>query len=384
MNTYLPYGYHYAQGDGWSIVCSQDRQENIAVELIRRALGFILGFDLVHAWRNRDALRSADVVWTHTEREHLAAALLLSLSRHRPPKLLAQCIWLFDNWGGLSTPKRALYRYLLSYADIITTQSPEDLNLARTLFPAQPAACILSGGAVKWMRPPRKAPVHRPVRLAALGNDMHRDWHTLLRAFGGRSEYELVIASRKLARRHLRNAPNVRLASAETEADVHQLYQWADIVVVPLKHNRHVSGITVIFEGIISGLPVVSTDTGGLRAYFSDDEIAYVPLNAPEAMRGMVDLLCADHARRLMMTANAQRRMLTGELTKQGYAKRHRNLTEDLLRTSNSSLPATNNGEFPAALEAPREVNVFVLLGHGFGADRWRERYECGLIPGLN
>ncbi|MGH8336316.1 MAG: glycosyltransferase, partial [Gammaproteobacteria bacterium] len=240
----------------------------------------------------------------------------------------------------MSTAKRILYSHLLKYADIITTQSPEDLSVARKLFPTRPTACVLSGGAVEWMTQPREEPIHRPVRLAALGNDMHRDWSTLLRAFGGRSEYELAIATRQLKQRRLRNVPNVRLAKAQTEADVRQLYQWADIVVVPLKHNRHASGITVTFEGTISGVPVVATDTGGLRAYFSDDEIAYVPLNSPDAMRGMVDELCADRVRSLAMVGKAQHRMLTGELTKQGYAKRHRQLTEELLQERDSSLPA--------------------------------------------
>ena len=384
MNTYLPYGYHYAQGQGWSIACSEDGYEGPITELMRRILGRCLGFDLLHAWRNRSALRSADVVWTHTEREHLAAALILSLSRAPAPRLLAQCVWLFDSWSNLSTAKRFLYRYLLRYADIITTQSPEDLKVARTLFPTHPTACILSGGAVEWMSQPREESIHHPVRIAALGNDMHRDWSTLLRAFGGRSEYELAIASRQLTQRRLRNAPNVRLVKAQTEADVRQLYQWADMVVVPLKHNRHASGITVIFEGTISGVPVVATDTGGLRAYFAEDEIAYVPLNAPDAMRDMVDSLCTDRARSLAMVARAQRHMLTGELTKQGYAKRHRKLTEDLLQRRDPSLAVARDRELSGTGESIHQVKIFVFLGHGFGANRWRERYESGLIPGLN
>ena len=234
------------------------------------------------------------------------------------------------------------------------------------------------------MSQPREESIHHPVRIAALGNDMHRDWSTLLRAFGGRSEYELAIASRQLTQRRLRNAPNVRLVKAQTEADVRQLYQWADMVVVPLKHNRHASGITVIFEGTISSVPVVATDTGGLRAYFAEDEIAYVPLNAPDAMRDMVDSLCTDRARSLAMVARAQRRMLTGELTKQGYAKRHRKLTEDLLQRRDPSLAVARDRELSGTGESIHQVKIFVFLGHGFGANRWRERYESGLIPGLN
>ena len=213
MNTYFPYGYHHAQGDGWSIACSKDAEENALVELLRRGLARTLGFDLVHVWRNRAGLRSADVVWTHTEREHLGVALILSFSRKPVPKLIAQCVWLFDQWDRLSAAKRALYRHLLRVADIVTTQSPEDLKLAQAVMAGHPTECILSGGAIEWMKPPRDAPMHHPLRVASLGNDMHRDWDTLLRAFGGRNEYEVAIASKKLDPRRLSQLANVRLVN---------------------------------------------------------------------------------------------------------------------------------------------------------------------------
>ncbi len=39
-------------------------------------------------------------------------------------------------------------------------------------------------------------------------------------------------------------------------------------MVVPLKPNKHASGITVMEEAALHGLPMVVTDTGGLKAYF--------------------------------------------------------------------------------------------------------------------
>jgi glycosyltransferase involved in cell wall biosynthesis len=346
----------------------------------------LLGFDLVHAWRNRENLRSADVVWTHTEREHLAAALLFLAARRPAPKLIAQCVWLFDKWNRLSMPKRALYRRLLKCADVVTTQSPEDLKVARAILADQPAECILSGGAVEWMSPPREAPNHRPLHLVSLGNDMHRDWETLLQAVGGRNEYELVIATGKLPRKLLRNASNVKVVNAKTAAEVRCLYRWADVVVVPLKYNRHASGITVVFEATISGVPVVVTDTGGLRAYFSDAEVSYVPLNRIDEMRRTFDYLASDRQLCVEMVAKAQSRMLANELTKQGYASRHRKLTEQLLRREESFSRLPSGADTSAGTDPliQQQVKVFVFLGYGFGADDWRDRYERGLIPGLN
>jgi glycosyltransferase involved in cell wall biosynthesis len=380
-NSYFPYGYHHAQGDGWSITCSKDAEESSLVELLRRGLTRTLGFDLIHAWRNRAGLHSADVIWTHTEREHLAVALILWLRRKPAPKLVAQCIWLFDKWSRFSAPRRALYTHLLRFADIVTTQSPEDLKLAQAALPGHPTECILSGATIEWMRQPRDRAPHRPLRLPSLGNDMHRDWDTMLAAFGGRKEYEVVIASKELSPRRIRQLSNVTLVKADTAAEVSGIYEWADMVVVSLKANHHASGITVLFEGIMSGIPVIVTDTGGLRAYFSEDEVGYVPVNAPSEMRAMADMLVIDLERRLAMVAKAQERLLDAELTKQGYAARHRRLTERLLAIPEKS-PRCNAAIEPR--EQSREVKVFVLLGYGFGVNRWRDRYERGQIPGLN
>jgi hypothetical protein len=164
-----------------------------------------------------------------------------------------------------------------------------------------------------------------------------RSSQSRLRAFGGRNEYEVAIASKKLDPRRLSRMGNVKLVSAQTTAEVRSLYEWADLVVVPLKTNHHASGITVLFEGIISGVPVIVTDTGGLRAYFSDNEAGYVPPNAPDEMRAMADALSSDCERRLTMVARAQDRMRTARLTKQGYAERHRELTERVLATPRGS-----------------------------------------------
>ena len=74
---------------------------------VRRALAARLGTDVVHAWRNRALLGSADVVWTHTEREHLAVGLVrATLPRRRRPAVLAQSVWLWGRWDALGRARR--------------------------------------------------------------------------------------------------------------------------------------------------------------------------------------------------------------------------------------------------------------------------------------
>jgi len=387
LNEKLPYGYYHAAGGGWEIVYSEDQEEQPLIRLIRRGCARMLGCDLIHAWRNRHKLMTADLVWTHTEREHLAALLMYRLKRtKRPPKLIAQCIWLFDRWASLSPIKRWLYARLLQEADVITTQSPEDLLAAKKLFPCVRSELILSGAAAEGMEPARRRPLHHPIRLAALGNDMHRDWTTFASAFGGpETIYDVRVASSRVPLSRFSKIPNFRLVPAADERGIRELYKWADIVVVPLKYNLHVSGITVVFEAIVSGVPVICTDTGGLRAYFSDSEVCYVPLESASALRGAVARLAADEDERLRLVTNAQAKLISEQLTKQGYALRHRRLSESLLNEDRRiTRTGTGDGCSVRSVSEDRPVKAFVHLAHGFGVNKWRGRYEKGLIPGIN
>ena len=181
------------------------------------------------------------------------------------------------------------------------------------------------------LRPPRCGARRSPVRLVSLGGDVHRDWGTLLSAFAGKPGFELVIASSKARVSVKRGVGNVRVKAARSEAEVRALYDWADVAVVAMKENRHASGITVILEAVASGVPVVATDTGGLRDYFSEGEVCYVPVGDARALREAARQLALDGGRRAAMAAAAQRRLIEAGLTSAGFALRHRELAEELL-----------------------------------------------------
>jgi glycosyltransferase involved in cell wall biosynthesis len=334
----LPYGYFHAGNDHWIITYSEDRDESAPVRLFRRVLRRILGFDLLHAWYHRNELSQADVVWTHTEREYLAA---LCLWRLRPPnirpKLIAQSIWLFDRWRTLSELRRRFYRSLMCESDVLTVLSPENLRVARRLFPQKRCELIRFGIDADCLRPATRRQFHRPIRILSLGTDMHRDWDTLVEAVRNWDEGEVRIASRTV--RKLRAWPgNVTITTPRTRQEVRDLYDWADLVVVSLKPNLHASGITVIVEAVLLGLPVVCTDTGGLRYYFSEHELAYVRPDDAGAIRRKIQELAGDEHLCLELANSAQRRIFCDKLTSYAYAIRHRQLSESLLNLSSSRI----------------------------------------------
>ena len=70
----------WAESAEFALNYAQDTSESAPVRFMRRGLKAALGFDFIHAWRNRHAILQSDVIWTHTEQEHLAVALVLLMN----------------------------------------------------------------------------------------------------------------------------------------------------------------------------------------------------------------------------------------------------------------------------------------------------------------
>lgn len=70
----------------------------------------------------------------------------------------------------------------------------------------------------------------------------------------------------------------------------------------------------------------------GLRGYFSDHEIMYVPSNDPDALRSAIVELRESYEDALIKApCQAQKRLQAAELTTVGYVRRHVDLTLELL-----------------------------------------------------
>jgi beta-glucanase (GH16 family) len=116
----------------------------------------------------------------------------------------------------------------------------------------------------------------------------------------------------------------------------------ADVIALAIKPNLHASGITVLEEATICGVPVICTDTGGLRAYFSDREVKYVPSHQPDALRREIAALAKDGDAGPSMVERARARMISAGLSSRRFAQRHAALSRELLgvpETSRASPP---------------------------------------------
>ena len=326
-----PYGFHHAECMGWHVSFSEDQPESGLGRRLRKGLIRLLGFDVIHAWRNRERMREADVVWTMEEVEYLAVCALPAVCSMPRRRVIAQTIWLFNRWQTYSFVRRDLLRRLLKRADVLTFHSAQYLDLLPKLVAGLTAHLLpfgISLDSFPWTEPRVTGGEGRALRVLSMGSDPTRDWSTLLAAFGNDPRFELQVISPRLTDAAIAIYSNVKCPRRPTMGLFRELYEWADLVVVPMVPNLY-SGITVALEAVSMGVPVISSRTGGVPTYFSDDEVLYVPPQDGDALRRAA--LDQSPEQRLNRTQKAQARFLREDYSSRGMAARYVSLSLELL-----------------------------------------------------
>lgn len=290
-----PYAYHLAES-AFSLEWSSDRAEGTVARWWRMSCRRLLGFDFVHVWRNRALLRGADAIWTHTEREHLAVAMLKLLNpRAYRGASIAQSVWLWDLWPSISRARRLFFRALLRRHDVELVLSRCNREVSSSAVPGRAVVRLPFG--THFAQPATSEPRPAAPTVLVVGNDRHRDWELIVEVARRLPQLELDVLSLADTVRDLPWPSNVRVRSANQGSLLREVYPSATVVALPLKENRHASGCTVAIEALSAGLPVVATDVGGIDEYLADSGSALVPLGDVDAFAAaVVDAVSLDRA----------------------------------------------------------------------------------------
>jgi glycosyltransferase involved in cell wall biosynthesis len=270
-------------------------------------------------------------VWTHTETEHLALGLLKGLRLPLPP-VIAQSVWLVDRWPAQNKVRRTVYRWSLRHAELVTTLSPVNAGILSRTIGKEVRFIPYGVKTDPWIDLPAVPRGDGPLRVLALGNDMHRDWDSLRAvARAGTGEIEVRVLTRQLSQEFATGIPSMTITQARSVTETAASFAWADVVCLPLHPNLHASGITVVLEAAAWSKPCVVTDTGGLDAYFSADEVSFVPVGGlPEAwLTALRTLGSPDAAGQLVAAMRA--RVAADDYSGAGFAARHVAMSRDLL-----------------------------------------------------
>jgi glycosyltransferase involved in cell wall biosynthesis len=275
LNSATPYGYGEASGVV-EMTWSRDQPENALASLVRRSLRRLLGFDLVHAWRHRREIDAADVVWTHTELESLGALAVMVIRRNRTTRLIAQTVWLWDEWDTRPAVLRRLYLSLLKRASLEVTLSTENRDRSRAERPGEIVEAVPFGAGVNRVvldAVRDQVPARSGGYVLAVGSDRHRDWESLHAAARRLPDVEFRVATLSLVYPHETAPTNVAVVPSSSLTESYRAYHAASIVVLPLTPNLHASGCTVAIEAQSIGAPLVTTPVGGLAGYLDTDSV---------------------------------------------------------------------------------------------------------------
>ena len=117
---------------------------------------------------------------------------------HAKAEVIAQSVWLYDEWTRFDRLKRAFYYSLLQRADILSVLSPRNRDIAARLFPMQRVEFVGFGIKADFDPLPKSSLRGRAVRILSLGNDRHRNWDTLIDATRNQPGIEVELATASL------------------------------------------------------------------------------------------------------------------------------------------------------------------------------------------
>ncbi len=325
-----PYGFHHAEYFGARTFFASGDCGNRGVA--NRLLTRFLGFDLRHQLSNRRNIAKADVIWTMLESEVLGTAVLMTLGLAPRKPIVGSVVYLCDRWPTFGPVRKAVYRRLLRQAGRLFIHSAPCADELRRIVPGVKVTLLHFGIARESFLAPTARRVsgdanERPIRIVAAGHDRTRDWSTLVLAFGGDERFSVKIASPWVSRKQIADFGNIEICRPSGYEALKRLYQEADVIAVPMVENLY-AGITVALEGAAMGVPVLSSRTGGVPTYFSDDEIIYAPPGDPAAIR---EALLVSRARWPSIAEKAREKFLGANYTSQQMMVAYVEATRELL-----------------------------------------------------
>lgn len=266
---------------------------------------------------------------------HEAAAVPLLVLRRlgvlrRPIIVLSVALLHPRNCAGIW---RRVWRWLLPWADVITTYATAQIDWIRDEFSLPPASRITAiplGVDTAFFSPRSNGGVKR--ECLAVGTNEGRDFATLIRALPANVILTAVTdgLNAKVIRQVATAGQKIEILTDIPIGDLREYYATAAVHVIPMFEARFSCGQTVLLENMALGRLVIVSGTSAVLDYVEDGVSALVvPPNDPQAMRGRIEsaLRTPDHYSAIGPKAAA---VVRSRFTSECTARRVLELAQDL------------------------------------------------------
>ena len=144
---------------------------------------------------------------------------------------------------------------------------------------------------------PGPASVDGPI--LAIGEDVGRDWPTLIQAVGDLDVDVIIKTKRKLDLTGVRRARIRQIDNRLSFGELRELFARSRFVVVPVRETLNVSGVGSVLEAMAMGKAVVLSDSLNMRDYILPGQTALTcPVGDPLALRAAITTLLENDALR--------------------------------------------------------------------------------------
>ncbi len=189
-----------------------------------------------------------------------------------------------------------------------------------------------------FFRPAAERVEHEPPLVASSGVE-RRDYATMATALADRPiEARVCFASPNQTAKTRYTLPDPVPENFDFSwlefIELRDLYQQADVVVVPLLENRYSAGLTTLFEAMACGAPVVVTESPGIIQELIDlDLVLGVPVGDDRAMKAAVDRILGNRAEAMARAAKA-RQYILDNYSAQSFLERLASILTDFQQPS--------------------------------------------------
>lgn len=214
-----------------------------------------------------------------------------------------------------TTPPRVIgvYRWIFKNGVAIRTLSEIDASLLTEKFGFSVSYIPFGVDSLFWTPAEADARVAAGNYVLSIGNDAHRDYRTLLKAWKPNYPMLRVVTGQNI----VSDAPNVEILRGGwhkqilTDGDIRSLIQGARFVILPIRNTVQPSGQSVCLQAMACGKAVIITDFPGLwnRELLRDGETCIVggPPGDRSGLQHAVERLLNDTALANAIGGNARR-----------------------------------------------------------------------------